>query len=484
MPTPEAPPGEPEAPPPAEEPAGQAAEAAEPEYQRRGRGRPRIGETALPAEGFFDQISEVTNWDDNQVWVYRIEPNTDRLAQGKAKFIKIWKEACSEEGIMRTEGSGVYSLLWKRRPQPESPLVPYRKLERLEIENPDFPPRIEPGDWLDTRENQRWAWARKVYDAAVKRAEHANAPPQAMTVQDTIAIVEQALDKKLGQAGPKDDTIISAFNAGIAAVAAASPKGGDSATATLLTMMQAQAEAANKRADQFMQMLLAERVRPAEPAEKPRTVDEEIEHMARISEAAEKLRPRRGGEEHPGWGILKDTLTAATPIIVGLGADAQRRKWAEEDAKKRQQPKPAQQPAGTAAAPQIQQQPQEPAPAPTGEQNVQPPEVLTKHFTDALTWCLRGDAPEDFADWLNAGYPTALNDLRRIGSEVAPWSPEGITPPLEAIMDIAKHTPAVWALIANIPNGEPRLRAFIGGVLAWTPEQEAAAEDESEGSVN
>ena len=130
----EAAPPEPEPPPPAEPeaPTGD-------EYQRRGRGRPARGETSLPAEGFFDLISSVTNWDDNQVWVYRIEPNTDRLAQGKAKFIKIWKEPCSEEGIMRTEGSGVYSLLWKRRPAPESPLVPFRKLERLEIENPNFP---------------------------------------------------------------------------------------------------------------------------------------------------------------------------------------------------------------------------------------------------------------------------------------------------------------------------------------------------------
>ena len=48
----------------------------------------------------------------------------------------------------------------------------------------------------------------KVYDQAVKRAEAAAAPPQTLTVQDTIAIVEQAIDKKLGQQhGPKDESI-------------------------------------------------------------------------------------------------------------------------------------------------------------------------------------------------------------------------------------------------------------------------------------
>ena len=74
------------------------------------------------------------------------------------------------------------------------------------------------------------------------------------------------------------------------------------------------------------------------------------------------------------------------------------------------------------------------------------PPVLVKHFMDALTWCNRGDAPESFADWLNAGYPQALNDLRKIGTEPgAPWS--GM-PAADSIMFIAENTPEVWALVS------------------------------------
>ncbi len=110
---------------------------------------PEAGIPALPGEGFFDKLAAVTNWEDNQLWVYRVEPITDRLGQGKAKFIRIWAEACDENKIMFAEGSGVYSLLWKQRPAGGGPLVHHAKYERLEIENKDFPPRIEPGDWLE-----------------------------------------------------------------------------------------------------------------------------------------------------------------------------------------------------------------------------------------------------------------------------------------------------------------------------------------------
>ncbi len=77
---------------------------------------------------------------------------------------------------------------------------------------------------------------------------------------------------------------------------------------------------------------------------------------------------------------------------------------------------------------------------------MQEPQVLQQHFAVALEWCFRGADAADFADWLNAGYPTALTELRQIGSEnpPMPWSGK---PAAEAIMEIARNNPKVWPLI-------------------------------------
>ena len=75
-----------------------------------------------------------------------------------------------------------------------------------------------------------------------------------------------------------------------------------------------------------------------------------MEHHARLVESARKIAGRGGHEEHPGWGILRyprTRLTAGAPVVLTLMADAQRRKWAEDDAKRRAQqpaPRPQQQP--------------------------------------------------------------------------------------------------------------------------------------------
>ncbi len=474
---------------PAEEPEPDPPGDPEPEhvtegshYQRRGRGRPRIGEPALPAEGFFDKLAHVANWEDSQVWIYRIEPITDRVGQGKAKFIRIWAEACDENKIMHTEGSGVYSLLWKQRPAPGAPLVPHEKYERLEIENADYPPRIEPGDWLEDPRNRRWAWARAHYDAAVKKAQQAAAPPPAiLTVQDTIALVRQELQQL--QNGPKDETVLSAVRTGIEMARAAAPaQSGDSA---LLQIMQAQIAQSNDRANKMEERFLSLLEKQAHPAEaqKPLTEEERFEQHARYVENARKIAGRGGAEEHPGWGILRDTavpvVTTVAPIFAGLAVDAQRRKWAEEDAKKRgpQRP-PSQQPPPAATGTALATQPEQPQQQHPEEVIVQVPAVLAVHSQQAFDSCMKGDDPGWFAEWLNDGFPNALTELRKIGFEdpPMPWSvsqhPENPDwGPVEAIMDLIRHQPD-WKMAKLIPNAEERLTLFIRGVLGWTPQQD------------
>ncbi len=444
----------------------------------RRRGRPKAGMPALPGEGFFDKLAAVTNWEDNQLWVYRVEPITDRLGQGKAKFIRIWAEACDENKIMFAEGSGVYSLLWKQRPASGGPLVPHAKYERLEIENKDFPPRIEPGDWLEDHRNRRWAFAKAHYDAAVKKEQERVNPPQTMTVQDTIALVGQELDKRMNS-GPKDSTLIEAFNTGISAVKAAAPAGENQLIGMLRDEIKDLRADNSKLADRVLNML-TERARTSDNSG-PAGIAEQAESFGKLVEVVDKVRPPRSGggrgpdPEHPGWRILETGISAISPGLNFLfQALAQKVQSAPPPAgqQQNQQPKP------TPAAPatQIQAgQPQPPAQPKEEVLIVQEPQVLQQHFAVALEWCFRGADAADFADWLNAGYPTALTELRQIGSEnpPMPWSGK---PAAEAIMEIARNNPKVWPLIFAIPNAEARLSAFIAGVLAWTP----AAEDEDE----
>ena len=107
---------------------------------------------------------------------------------------------------------------------------------------------------------------------------------------------------------------------------------------TMLQIMQAQAQAAQARADEFMKLLLAERNHPAKEDKDP------LEVAALAIERLDRIRPPKGAKladpEHPG-------LEAGRHIHYGSFAGIQfsttsaRQKMAQAPPPQQQQPKPA-----------------------------------------------------------------------------------------------------------------------------------------------
>lgn len=476
-----------------EELAEMADAAAAPAPPRK-RGRPRAGSPRPVPTEFFERWNATPNFrESSQYWIYRLEPITDLVATGRDKYVAIFQEECDEDKIMRhpAMGSGVYMIIFKTRNE-QGQMNLRAKYDRLDIENLEYPPCIPPGAWLDDRRNARWGWAKRIYDKRTKEEERLNAPPPPpMTVQDTMAIVENAIERKLSSA-PKESPL-EAVKLGLEMARQNAPPAGasDVITTALLNNMQRQIDSANARADAFEKRLLDAAGNPTH-ATGPVTIEEQAIGFAKVVEAVDKVRPPKGGrgpvpeQEHPGWKLANTFLEGIAPglnVLIRVGAE----KLAGQPAApqpQRQANRPQQAEQQPAA-----QQVQQAQPIPSEEVRVvEVPAVLQQHFQTAFDACMQGLDPDDFAHSLNDLYPTAISELRQIGSEnpPMPWSSgdkdhagDPNWGPLQAIMDIARHQ-SIWKFVAMIPNGEERLTAFVKGVLEWVPSEE---EDESEDGV-
>lgn len=423
-------------------------------------GRPRRGETRNPSVRFFDRWNATPNIEENgQYWIFRQEPITDRVAQGKDRYIRIYTEPCDEDKILKDPacGSGVYKILFKLRRGSGSAFDLVGTLDRMAIENVLYPPCIEPGDWLDDPRNKRWHWAKKIYDDRMRKEEAKNAPPP---VGPSLAEIELLIDRKMPRTNAEPETVLQAVKAGFEQATAATPKGNDVQVQILMDELRAQREQSGKLQERIFNMLTEKATAPPPPAPPPPpTLEQEMERVAKVVESVEKIRPARSSKapepEHPGWKLLEHLIDGLTPVAATFLT-------------KLQQGPPRPRPAAPGAAAVIDAQP---APN-SGEQPVQQlmiPEELAANIRTVLTLFEKGWTGEQFADWLYALDETALSKLRAFGAE------EGKTP-VDKILEVFKQIPQVWARIAGMPDGEKRMRAFIASALAWTPEQEPADE--------
>jgi hypothetical protein len=464
----------------------------QPEDLQPPAGRPKIGEFRTPALRFFDRFNQECVFpEDAQYILYRIEPITDRVAQGKPKFLRIYAEKIDENTIMKDPqaGSGVYQIWAKKRKKPDEPLTFAGKLERLDIENPAYPPCIETGDWLDDKRNLRWEWARKIYAARLKvekdreaAEELRKAPQPTMTVQDTIAIVEQALDKKIFTGLQRQDSpresVLDAVKIGMEmARPATDTKGTDRSFDLMMSQLNALREENRDMTKRYLDLLAAQTTANA-PAQ-PKSTTEQLEETARLIDAVEKIRPRRGTtqEQHPVLDLLErlavPIVEQAAPII---GIAIQRGMQAQpKPAQRATPPAPAQPPAPTTA---VQTQQPQPTTNANGETMYPIPKVIQEHFLTAFE---RMQPPfewdgEMFANWLNAGYPTALGALRQVGSD---WNPP--MAPVDAILRLAKQTTVIWSMIEPVQGMEARLRQFLAECITFDQEHfDARSEPETE----
>ena len=281
-------------------------------------GRPKTGEYRVPSVSFFEKWNATPNFtEDAEYWVWRIEPITDRVSQGKAKFIQVWHEPMDENKLMTTCGSGVYKIMVKTRSG--SVMSLRATLERLEIENMDYPPRIEPGDWLEDHRNRRWAWAKKHYDADAAKASGLGATANmGLTAADILTVVDRALESRM-PAGATDKTVLEAVRTGMEMSKASAPARNDDMVTILRDQMNAlRAENADLH-KRFLDILAA---RAADPAAPRKSAAEELRDSIELIKGIREALPSRGGgsgpapeQEHPGWGILRDIAQGLAPAL-------------------------------------------------------------------------------------------------------------------------------------------------------------------------
>lgn len=151
-----------------------AAPAEPQEPPKRGRGRPPLSregipthQEPLPAKGadddpFFSWLGGFTpqEWQDALfLYLYRCEPITDRKQTGNHNYIIKYTKPVDPQQIMEEYGSGKYLLVLNRfNPQTRKYLVVENHY--FKVLNPNFPPKIPYGEWVDDERNSEWQWAK------------------------------------------------------------------------------------------------------------------------------------------------------------------------------------------------------------------------------------------------------------------------------------------------------------------------------------
>lgn len=142
--------------------------------QKRVRGRPpgtgsrqqqeaeRIQHEAAQREALADPFVTLLpkiDWRTHLAYIYRLGPITDRTGPGRAKYVVKKSSAFDEDEIMREHGSGRYRLDLVYCP-PEGGNNRYVLKHEFQIMNPDYPPKVPAGQWLDDPRNAEWEWCR------------------------------------------------------------------------------------------------------------------------------------------------------------------------------------------------------------------------------------------------------------------------------------------------------------------------------------
>ncbi len=434
-----------------------------------------------PSAGIFARMSEITkeDWEHYDIYLYRLAPIIDQSLAGKASFITKYRERIDEARVLSDFGSGGYRVCLNRLNDSGVSSNVFRA--DFNILNYSFPPKVVPGTWVDDPRNAKWAWAKP-------KETQPGTPGNGvgMTAADILTVVRETLDARLPQqTGPKDESIISAFNAGINAVKAAAPpvdKGSDKVFDLMMQRLDALTKDNQAMTERYLD-LLKERATPATPAKSAR---EELKETLELMKEVQESVPRRGGsapEQHPGWNLLEriaGPLADATPQIISVLTASKPIPQAGRPAAA-----PSARPAAAAGP-----NPTDPPTLPPGgkvEVGIQLPPVIAGHIMEALMWLQAhmagqpGRSGTDYGDWL-MGSPTTADVIpafRALGADQQPPMT-----PVEYIIATAKSVPVVWNQIAHAPEGEMKLREFLTELVMWTPPppEEAGGPDEEPAS--
>jgi hypothetical protein len=121
----------------------------------------RVGRPAVKEADFFRRLADwpANDWKDGKliIYVYRIEPYTDRHAGGaKYVFLTKYTSPIDEENLLLDHGSGKYRFMLNRDVDGHIKTIDTKELEIL---HPKYPPAVPPGEWVNDPRNKKWAWA-------------------------------------------------------------------------------------------------------------------------------------------------------------------------------------------------------------------------------------------------------------------------------------------------------------------------------------
>jgi hypothetical protein len=115
---------------------------------------------AMQPGEWYERLAEPSaeEWRHMVLYLFRKTPITDRKRAGLPVNIQQYTEPIDPNRVLLDHGSGGYRLDWHQ-------IDEHGKYHRLacftfDLMNPNFPPKIPPGHWVDDPRNADWQWAK------------------------------------------------------------------------------------------------------------------------------------------------------------------------------------------------------------------------------------------------------------------------------------------------------------------------------------
>ena len=409
-------------------------------------GRPPKTQDRIPRVlSFFDKVAEIPkdDWGPRaRIKIYRTEPSIDRVSLGKKRYVRDSLQPIDEDAIKRATwgGSGSYRLyLTYKAPNEREG----KELDSVEVDilDTEYPPRLEPGEWLDLPENAKWKWAKGLLEPP---------PPVPQTPMSSIVEVMNATNEirktaieEMRQAAPAaaaENPMVTAMGLAKELLTIRADNPMVTMMSEQLTAMRAELAAQRARSDMLTDKLSEKAKQEDKPADPLQTIKSIFDTFKSVREQAADVMPSSGGRSRLGpWmeffqPVLPGIVDMLKPVAVAI-------------AQQGSQPNPA-------PRPQIQQTP-----------SAHPPQEDFAVFLDLITprmfHFLRDyeDPAPEFASWFHDGWgPTAQRAIDTINGM-------GGVPAVMNFYRASKH----WPQISGI---EPQFTQFLADVIAWKPEGE------------
>ena len=410
------------------------------------KGRPPASEDRIPRVlSFFDRVAQIpkADWGTRaRIKVYRVEPHIDRVSLGKKRYIKDALEPIDEDTIKRAAwgGSGSYRLYLTFKQPTEREGKEIDSIE-LDILDTQYPPRIEPGEWLDIPENAKWKWAKSLIEPApVPVPTPMSSIVEVMNATNEIrktAIEEMRQAAPAPAAAPTENPMVTAMALAKELLTIRADNPMVTMMSEQLTAMRAELAAQRARSDLLTDKLSEKNNAPA-PSVDPLTAIKSIfDTFKSVREQAADVMPASGGGRSRlgPWmeffqPVLPSLMEMLKPVAVAVAQQAMT-------------PNPANGPQRI------------PQPAPPQQQDFTPfLDRLTPHM---LHFFHEYDDPaQQFAEWFWDGYPEAQRAVDTIASI-------GGAPALIGWYKTSKY----WTAIAPV---EHQFTEFLTAVIAWRPE--------------